>query len=86
MRDLGAEVVVDFTVAEAVRHNVRHYAALGVHAVIGTSGLSDADLADVATSSRGRGANAIVAANFAIGAVLLCTSAASPRPTWTGSR
>lgn len=71
LRDLGAEVVVDFTIAEAVRHNVAHYAHQGLHAVIGTSGLSDEDLADVATQFEGSGANAIVVANFAIGAVLL---------------
>ena len=69
--DLGAEVVVDFTIAEAVRHNVPHYAQLGVHAVIGTSGLSDADLAAVRARFERSGANAIVVANFAIGAVLL---------------
>ena len=71
LADLGAEVVVDFTTAEAVRHNVPHYAQLGVHAVIGTSGLSDADLAAVRARFEGSGANAIVVANFAIGAVLL---------------
>jgi 4-hydroxy-tetrahydrodipicolinate reductase len=71
LSDLGAEVVVDFTVAEAVRHNVPHYAQQGVHAVIGTSGLSDDDLADAAARFEGSGANAIVVANFAIGAVLL---------------
>ena len=71
LRDLGAEVVVDFTIAEAVRHNVAHYAHQGIHAVIGTSGLSDADLAAIAQLFEGSGANAVVAANFAIGAVLL---------------
>jgi len=71
LSDLGAEVVVDFTIAEAVRHNARHYAQLGLHAVIGTSGLSDADLTDIAARFAGTGANAIVAANFAVGAVLL---------------
>ncbi len=71
LSDLGAEVVVDFTIAAAVRHNVPHYAQQGVHAVIGTSGLSDDDLAAVAARFEGGGANAIVVANFAIGAVLL---------------
>ncbi|MGA2931390.1 MAG: 4-hydroxy-tetrahydrodipicolinate reductase [Acidimicrobiales bacterium] len=71
LSDLGAEVVVDFTIAAAVRHNVPHYAQQGVHAVIGTSGLSDDDLAAVAATFEGGGANAIVVANFAIGAVLL---------------
>ncbi len=71
LSDLGAEVVVDFTIAEAVRHNVPHYAQQGVHAVIGTSGLSDDDLSAIAARFEGSGANAIVVANFAIGAVLL---------------
>ncbi len=71
LADLGANVVVDFTIAEAVRHNVAHYAHQGIHAVIGTSGLSDGDLTDVAEQFAGSGANAIVVANFAIGAVLL---------------
>jgi 4-hydroxy-tetrahydrodipicolinate reductase len=71
LSDLGAEVVVDFTIAEAVRHNVTHYATLGIHAVIGTSGLSDGDLADMEARFAGSGANAVVAPNFAIGAVLL---------------
>jgi len=71
LADLGAEVVVDFTIAAAVRHNVPHYAQLGLHAVIGTSGLSEADQTDVRARFEGSGANAIVVANFAIGAVLL---------------
>ncbi len=71
LADLGAEVAVDFTIAEAVRHNVTHYAHLGVHAVIGTSGLSDRDVADMEALFAGSGANAVVVPNFAIGAVLL---------------
>ncbi len=71
LSDLGAEVVVDFTIAEAVRHNVTHYAHLGIHAVIGTSGLSEADVADMEKLFSGSGANAVVVPNFAIGAVLL---------------
>ncbi len=71
LADLGAEVVVDFTIAEAVRHNVAHYARQRVHAVIGTSGLSDDDLAKIRADFEGSGANVVVAANFAIGAVLL---------------
>jgi 4-hydroxy-tetrahydrodipicolinate reductase len=65
--------VVDFTIAEAVRHNVTHYAAQGIHAVIGTSGLSEADVTEIARlfSEGGTGANVVIVPNFAIGAVLL---------------
>jgi 4-hydroxy-tetrahydrodipicolinate reductase len=71
LSDLGAQVVVDFTVADAVRHNMAHYAQQKVHAVIGTSGLGDEDLGALRRHFEGAGVNAIVAANFAIGAVLL---------------
>ncbi len=69
--DLGTEVVVDFTVAAAARHNLVHYAQRGIHAVVGTTGLSEADLATAAREFEAEGANAVVAPNFAIGAVLL---------------
>src|ERR1700689_558793 len=75
LSDFGTEVGVDFTIAEAVRHNVTHYAHQGIHAVIGTSGLSESDMAALDElfpgSGSGSGANAVVVPNFAIGAVLL---------------
>src|SRR6202034_3238372 len=80
LSDFGTEVVVDFTIAEAVRHNVAHYALQGVHAVIGTSGLGDDDVAKVRAAFEGSGANVVVAANFAIGAVLLMYCAAVIAP------
>ena len=67
----AAEVVVDFSEASAARHSLRWCAAGGVHAVVGTTGLTDADLAEAAGLFDRSSANAIVAANFAIGAVLL---------------
>jgi 4-hydroxy-tetrahydrodipicolinate reductase len=67
----GAEIAVDFTVADAARANLKAYAAAGIHAVVGTTGLSDADLDAAAQLFADANANAIVAANFAIGAVLL---------------
>ncbi|HEY6473583.1 MAG TPA: 4-hydroxy-tetrahydrodipicolinate reductase [Acidimicrobiales bacterium] len=80
LADLGAEVVVDFTIAEAVRHNVTHYAQQRVHAVIGTSGLGDDDVTRIGEAFDGSGANVVVAANFAIGAVLLmyCAQIVAP--------
>lgn len=69
--DAGAEVVVDFTVLAAARENLRWCAAHDVHAVVGTTGFSTDDLdefAELFTHSR---ANALVAPNFAIGAVLM---------------
>jgi 4-hydroxy-tetrahydrodipicolinate reductase len=67
----GAEVVVDFSVADAVRVNLPFYAEHGLHAVVGTTGLSEAELSALAQLFADAAANVVVAANFAIGAVLL---------------
>jgi 4-hydroxy-tetrahydrodipicolinate reductase len=65
----GCDVVVDFTTADAARQHVPELLGQGIHAVVGTSGLSDADL-DAFAAAAGR-ANVLVAANFAISAVLM---------------
>jgi len=67
--DAQAEVVVDFTVASASRTTVPWLAMHGIHAVVGTTGLHDDDLAAFRTAFSG--SNCIVAANFAISAVLM---------------
>jgi 4-hydroxy-tetrahydrodipicolinate reductase len=69
--DAGAEVAVDFTVAEAARENLRFCAEHGVHAVVGTTGFSDAELEEFAKLFDDSSANAVIAPNFAIGAVLM---------------
>ena len=71
LRAQGAEVVVDFSVADAVRANLPLYAQEGIHAVVGTTGLGDAELETAARLFADSPANAVVAPNFAIGAVLL---------------
>ncbi len=69
----GADVVVDFTRPETALENALACLEAGVHAVIGTTGFDPAPLAQA--GERG-GANALVAPNFAIGAVLMMRFAA----------
>jgi 4-hydroxy-tetrahydrodipicolinate reductase len=69
LRRAGAQVVVDFTTAAAARENLPRLAAWGLHAVVGTTGLGPADLDNLRSAFRS--SNCLVAANFAIGAVLL---------------
>ena len=76
--DAGAEVAVDFTVADAARTNVEWCAAQGVHAVVGTTGLDDEDLARFRAAFTT--SNCIVAPNFTIGAVLMMAFAARAAP------
>jgi hypothetical protein len=69
LADAKVDVAVDFTVAAASRINLPWLAMHNVHAVVGTTGFTDADIAEfkkMFTSS-----NCIVAPNFAIGAVLM---------------
>jgi 4-hydroxy-tetrahydrodipicolinate reductase len=65
----GAEVAVDFTVLAAAQENARWCAANGVHAVIGTTGWSAGDLAELEAAFTT--SSCVVAPNFAIGAVLM---------------
>ncbi len=69
--DAGVEVAVDFTVAEAARRTLPWLAERGIHAVVGTTGLGPEDLEVLGRAFTGDPANAVVAPNFAIGAVLL---------------
>jgi 4-hydroxy-tetrahydrodipicolinate reductase len=69
--DAGAEVAVDFTVVDAARENLRFCAEHGVHAVVGTTGFSDAELVDFGRLFDRGASNAVIAPNFAIGAVLM---------------
>lgn len=65
----GAQVAVDFTVAAAARATLPWLAERGMHAVVGTTGFDDGDL-DRFRSAFTR-SNCLVAANFAISAVLM---------------
>jgi 4-hydroxy-tetrahydrodipicolinate reductase len=69
LAEAGAQVAVDFTEVAAARANLGWCADHGVHAVVGTTGFTDADydaLRSAFTTS-----NCVIAPNFAIGAVLM---------------
>lgn len=71
LAETGTEVAVDFTRAEAALRNLRWCAAHGVHMVCGTTGFEAEQLAEIGRLFEGSPANAVVAPNFAIGAVLM---------------
>ena len=63
--------MVDFTIAAGIGERLEWYAGHGVHAVVGTSGISPA-VVEQARELFGRSdANAVIAPNFALGAALL---------------
>jgi len=67
----GAGVAVDFTVASAAAANMAWCAANGVHAVVGTTGVAPDALGELAAAFEASDANCVVAANFAVTAVLM---------------
>jgi 4-hydroxy-tetrahydrodipicolinate reductase len=72
LEEAGAQVAVDFTELAAARHNLAWCAGHGVHAVVGTTGFTDDDVAELERLFPADGAvGCFVAPNFAIGAVLM---------------
>jgi 4-hydroxy-tetrahydrodipicolinate reductase len=70
-------VLVDFTHPSVVFEHCRGAIAYGVHPVIGTTGLSPGQLADLAEFSDKAGMGAAVIPNFSVGMVLLQQAAAA---------
>lgn len=77
----GVDVAIDFTVAQAAVSNLSWLASSGIHAVCGTTGLDAPAIATLQAAFSEPGApNAIVAANFAISAVLMMRLSALAAP------
>lgn len=69
--DAPTDVLVDYTKADAVKANVLAAIGRGVHVVIGSSGLTDEDFAEIDRAATERQVGVVAAGNFAITAVLL---------------
>lgn len=79
------DVAVDFTRASAAMENLRWCAAHGVHAVVGTTGFSSREEDEIRAMFVGAPANCVLAANFAIGAVLMMRFAEMAAPYMSGA-
>jgi 4-hydroxy-tetrahydrodipicolinate reductase len=76
LSDAGAEVAVEFTTPESVKDHALWLCEAGIHAVVGTTGLTPEALTEIAERRSRTGANVLVAPNFALGAVLMMSFAA----------
>ena len=65
------DVLVDFTIAKAVLPAVRIVTEQGVNLVIGTTGLTSDELSEIDKLAKAHKVGAVVAPNFALGAVLM---------------
>ncbi len=80
-----ADVLVDFTSSETVKQRTLDALAGGVRVVIGTSGLSAADYADIARAVNAARLGVVAAGNFSLTAALakhFATIAAKHLPSW----
>lgn len=65
------DVMVDFSIAKATMPAVRLAAGKGVNLVIGTTGFSPDDIKEIERLATEHGIGAVMAPNFALGAVLM---------------
>lgn len=65
------DVFFEFTRPEVAKANVLAALQVGAHAVVGTSGLTDADYGDIAAAAEGRQRGVLAVGNFALTVVLL---------------
>src|SRR3954452_10965078 len=66
----GIDVLVEFTSHHSAKAHALAAAARGVHVVIGTSGLTAADFAQVDEAARANGVGAVAAGNFSLTAAM----------------
>ncbi len=72
----GADVVVEFSVPDASASNVAHCIDRGTHVVVGTTGWTEGQFAAVRAQLTDKpGVGALIAPNFAVGAILMMSFA-----------
>ena len=76
LRSAEVDVLVDYTSATAVKDNVLTAVRAGVHVVVGSSGLTAGDYAELDRLSREQGVGIVAAGNFSIMAAILKRAAA----------
>ena len=75
LRSAEVDVLVDYTSASAVKENVFTAVRAGVHVVVGSSGLTADDYAELDRLARDLGVGVVAAGNFSIMAAILMRAA-----------
>lgn len=68
---VGCDVFVEYTSHETAKANILVALEHGAHVVVGTSGLTDADFAEIDAAARRHGKGVLACGNFALTVVLL---------------
>ncbi len=80
LTEAGTQVAVEFTNHASAKDNALFCLANDIHVVIGTTGFSDPDMAEIERAAIAGHANAFFAPNFALGAVLMMRFATEAAP------
>lgn len=67
LKSSKTDIMIDFTVAKATVENVPKAAACGVDLIIGTTGLTDQEKADIRSTVEKNGIRAVISSNYSIG-------------------
>jgi 4-hydroxy-tetrahydrodipicolinate reductase len=84
LADAGTDIVVDVTNLDAARKNLPWFAMHGMHVIVGTSGLTDADISELQRAFENSGKVCFVVPNFSIAAVLSMRFAEESAPYFDG--
>jgi 4-hydroxy-tetrahydrodipicolinate reductase len=79
------DVFVEYTRPESAKANVLAAIGAGIHVVVGTSGLGEADYAEIDAAAKARGVGVLACGNFALTVVLMqkfAEAAARLIPQW----
>ncbi|MCC6196302.1 MAG: 4-hydroxy-tetrahydrodipicolinate reductase [Burkholderiales bacterium] len=82
---VGCDVFVEYTKPDVAKGNIAAALRHGAHVVVGTSGLTDTDYAEIDTAARKAGRGVLACGNFALTVVLLqkfAEAAAKLIPQW----
>ena len=71
LQQIDVDTVVDFTTPQVIMDNIRVVCEAGVDMVVGTTGITETDLNEIEKLTSKNNNKAIVAPNFAIGAILM---------------
>lgn len=71
LRNTKPDIVVDFTRPDVVMKNLRTILNAGVCAVVGTTGFSQSDMAELDDLAKKNNSGILIAPNFALGAILM---------------
>ena len=74
------DVIVDFTTPAIIFENAKLMLTKGIHVVIGTTGLTEAQRQELDSIGISHNANCLVAPNFSLGAVMMMKTAAELAP------